>query len=187
VREPGGEPFTFTSAWVINSAGLFADKIARMVGIDTACCGYDLSYCRGQYFRIQNPSKFSLSHLVYPPATNVSLGIHVTPDLGEGLRLGPDAKYISSIEYTLDENEQVHFYESVRTFLPNLELTDLMPDTVGVRPKLQKENEGFHDFVLNEESEKGFPQFINLIGIESPGLTGCLSLARQVKKFLKRS
>jgi L-2-hydroxyglutarate oxidase LhgO len=111
------------------------------------------------------------------------LGIHITPDLAGGLRLGPDAKYVSEINYDINEVDKKVFYESVRRFLPTLELGDLIPDTTGIRPKLQIETEDFRDFVIKEESEKGFPGFINLIGIESPGLTSCLAIADIVKRF----
>jgi len=184
VKEPGGDSFSFQSSIVINAAGLNSDKIARMAGLDIKKYSYDISYCRGAYFRIRNPKKFSISHLVYPPATKIDLGIHITPDLGGGLRLGPDAKYISEIDYNIDEADKAKFQESVKIFLPTLEAEDLIPDTVGVRPKLQKETEGFRDFVISEESEKGFPGFINLIGLESPGLTSCLAIAEIVSAFI---
>jgi len=56
----------------------------------------------------------------------------------------------------------------------------------GIRPKLQEEGAPFRDFVICDESEKGFPDFINLIGIESPGLTSCLAIAEMVKKIVDK-
>ena len=185
VREPQGDTFSFESPIVINAAGLCCDKVAAMVGIDIQKCGYKLNYCKGQYFRIEHPKKFSINHLVYPPSTQISLGIHITPDLGEGIRLGPDAKYVPGVDYNVNEKDKVHFYESVKKFLPVLESDDLISDTAGVRPKLQKEGEDFHDFVIEEETDKGFPGFINLVGIESPGLTSCLAITEIVKKIVK--
>ncbi|UCG35781.1 MAG: NAD(P)/FAD-dependent oxidoreductase [Candidatus Omnitrophota bacterium] len=183
VKEPSGETFAFITPTVINSAGLYADKIAQMPGINIEDAAYKLHYCKGQYFRIAHPKKFSINHLVYPPATKIDLGIHLTLDLGGGLRLGPDAKYIPSIDYNINEADSAYFYESVQKFLPSLSQDDLIPDTAGIRPKLQKETEDFRDFVINEESDKGFGRFINLIGIESPGLTGCLAIAEIVEKL----
>lgn len=187
VKEPKGDTFSFQSQAVINAAGLNSDKVAQMAGIDIDKYFYRLNYCKGQYFRIGNPKKFSISHLVYPCATQISLGIHITPDLGGGLRLGPDAKYISEINYQIDEADRGCFYESVKRFLPFLEPEDLVPDTVGIRPKLQKEDEIFKDFIIQHESDKGLPGFVNLIGIESPGLTACLAIAEIVKKVLKNA
>ena len=187
VREPSGETFSFTTPIVINSAGLYSDKIAQMVGIDVEKESYKIHLCRGQYFRIAYPKKFPLDHLVYPPATKIDLGIHLTLDLAGGLRLGPDAKYISKIDYNINEGDAEYFYESVKKFLPTLELEDLIPDTVGIRAKLQAENEDFRDFLIKEESAKGLPGLINIIGIESPGLTGCLAIAEIVKKLAQPS
>lgn len=185
VREPEGDSFSFQSKIVINCAGLWSDKIAEMVGIDVEKHFYRLHYCKGKYFRIRNPKKFSITHLVYPPPTKVSLGIHITPDLGGGLRLGPDARYVSNINYDIDEGEKGLFLRSIEKFLPALKLDDLVPDTAGIRPKLQAEKEDFRDFVIEEASEKGFPGFVNLIGIESPGLTSCLAIAEIVKNLLR--
>ena len=187
VREPQGEDFSFKAAMVINAAGLYSDKVAGLAGIDVDKNHYKIHYCRGQYFRIAHPNKFLIDHLIYPPSTKISLGIHITPDLGGGLRLGPDAKYIDSIDYNIDEKDKGDFYRAVKKFLPQLELDDLIPDTVGVRPKLQAKDDDFRDFVIKEESENGLDNFINTIGIESPGLTACLAIAEIVKKIVETS
>lgn len=184
VREPKGDLFSFQTETVINAAGLNSDRIAEMAGIDIEKSSYRLHYCKGQYFRIKNPKKFSITHPVYPPPTEISLGIHVTPDLAGGLRLGPDSTYVQKIDYDVNEEDKTKFSDSVRKFLKTLEPDDLIPDTAGIRPKLQGENELFRDFVISNEEEKGFPNFINLIGIESPGLTSCLAIAELVKKLL---
>jgi len=183
VKDTGGRFFSLKSDIVINAAGLCAGKIAQMAGIDIKVCGYDLSYCKGQYFRISSPGKFKVRRLIYPPDTRLSLGIHITPDLTGGLRLGPDAKYIAKIDYNINEADKTIFCEAVKRFLPGLGEGDLIPDIAGIRPKLQKEDEDFRDFVVVEESEKGLLGFINCIGIESPGLTASLAIARKIKVF----
>lgn len=186
VKETGGGLFDFQSQAVINSAGLSSDKIAALVGLDTGKLFYRIFYCKGQYFRVRNPQKFSIRRLIYPPATKTDLGIHITPDLAGGLRLGPDAKYVDKIDYDVDEKDKTNFHSSVRRFLPRLEMEDLVLDTAGIRPKLQGPNDDFRDFIIRDEAENGFPAFINLIGIESPGLTACLSIAEKVKKIAVR-
>lgn len=186
VREPRGEEFSFKASTVINAAGLYSDKVAKLAGIDIDTNNYNIHYCRGQYFRIAHPNKFSINHLIYPPSTKISLGIHITPDLGGGLRLGPDAKYIDAIDYNIDEVDKDNFYSAAKNFLPSLEIDDFIPDTAGVRPKLQAEKEGFRDFVIKEESDNGFPGLINLIGIESPGLTSCLAIAEIIKETVQK-
>jgi len=102
------------------------------------------------------------------------------------LRLGPDDEYVTTIEYTIDPAKQKPFWESVRTFMPFIEESDLSPDTSGIRPKLQGPTEGFRDFIIKDEAASNLPGLINLIGIESPGLTASLSIARIVKEMAKR-
>lgn len=177
--------FKFFTRILVNSAGLNSDKVAKMVGL----CDdeYRLKYCKGNYFRISsNKAKF-INRLVYPvPKKNrVGLGIHATLDLAGGLRLGPDDEYVEKIDYTVEVSKKEFFYESVRKFLPFIYLEDLSPDTAGIRPKLQGPGEDFKDFVIKEESANGFPGFINLIGIESPGLTSSFSIARMVKDMIR--
>jgi len=184
VKEPSGDLFSFETSIVINAAGLHADRVAAMAGFDIAACGYQLHLSKGQYFRISNPKKFAVTHPVYPPASKTDLGIHITPDLAGGLRLGPDARYATRIDYTVDEKDKKVFCDSVSRFLPKLTLEDLVPDTAGMRAKLQAPGVDFSDFVIQEESAKGFKNFINLIGIESPGLTSSLAIARLVETFL---
>ncbi|PIQ89365.1 MAG: FAD-dependent oxidoreductase [Candidatus Omnitrophica bacterium CG11_big_fil_rev_8_21_14_0_20_42_13] len=186
VKEPGGELFKFETRFVVNAAGLSSDKVAAAAGMDIEKLGYKISYCKGQYFRIKNSGKFSIKRLIYPPATKIDLGIHITPDLAGSLRLGPDAKYIDHIDYSVNEEDKKIFLNSAKRFLPALEIGDLISDTCGIRPKLQEEGEDFRDFVIREEGAEGLDGFINLIGIESPGLTGCLAIAEIVNTFIKK-
>lgn len=185
VKEPNSDEFSFETKVLINSAGLWADKIAALAGIDIEKCKYKLHYCKGQYFRLRSPEKFNIKHLIYPPETQESLGIHFTLDLASGIRLGPDAFYVDVIDYTIEEGARAYFLKSVKKYLPSLVLDDLTPDTSGIRPKLQAKGADFEDFIIKEESSKGFPGLINLIGIESPGLTACLAIAEIVEKMVK--
>ncbi len=184
VDEPDGGSFSFRAAAVINAAGLYSDQVAAMAGIDTAQAGYKLHYCRGQYFRLEHPARFNIRHLVYPPATAAGLGIHITPDLAGGLRLGPDAAYVDAIDYHFDPSSRDLFYRAVKGFLPAFLPEDLVPDTVGIRPKLQGPGDDLRDFVVAEEAGRGAAGWINLVGIESPGLTACLAIARRVAAML---
>jgi len=181
-----GEAYSFITEIVINCAGLDSDIVAKMVGIEND--DYDLSYCKGDYFRIGNRKNFLVKGLVYPVSRpdDTDLGIHVTPDLAGGSRLGPDAEYTGSreIDYAVDSGKMDLFYDSVKTFLPFLEKEDLSVDTSGIRAKLQGPGEGFRDFVIRHESEAGFNGFIDLIGIESPGLTASPAIAQMVKEIV---
>jgi len=187
VEEPEGDTYSFESRVVVNCAGLRANKVASFVGIDPETSSYKIHYSKGQYFRIKNPGKFSIKHLIYPPPTETDLGIHVTPDLGGGLRLGPDAVYVSEINYDIGEKDRDKFFFFFKKFLPKLEIDDIIPDTAGIRAKLQPENGPFRDFVIQDETKLGFPGFIDVIGIESPGLTSSLAIGGLVKSYVETS
>lgn len=170
-----GERFDLTSERVVNASGLQSDVVARMTGKV-----YSHHYCKGDYFRISNARKGIVKRLVYPvPEKNhVGLGVHLTLDLGGGMKLGPDSTYIDRVEdYTVDAAKGDQFYESAVKFLPFIRRDDIAPDMAGIRPKLQGKGDGFRDFVISED----LPGFINLVGIESPGLTAAPAIARQVK------
>ncbi len=173
---------------VINCAGLDADIIAGMVGIDILKEKYNLHYCKGQYFRVSLEKSKLINRLVYPVPLPKSggLGIHATPDLAGSLRLGPDDNYLDNKikDYSVDEKKKNDFFSSIVKFLPFLEEDDLSPDLSGIRPKLQPRGGEFRDFIIREETDKGLSGFINLVGIESPGLTASPAIARVVKDMV---
>lgn len=173
---------------IINCSGLDSDNTAKMAGMDIEKLNYGLHYCKGQYFRVNQKKSSLINKLVYPvpKPKSAGLGIHATLDLSGSLRLGPDDNYLDSREkdYSVDDSRRPEFYLSAKKFLPFLEEADLSPDIAGIRPKLQKSGEAFRDFVIKDESENGLPGFINLIGIESPGLTASLAIGKYVGELI---
>jgi L-2-hydroxyglutarate oxidase LhgO len=187
VSEQSGSEFSFTTRYLINSAGLDADNISKLAGIDNQdYCQY---FWKGEYFSLANGKHKLISRLVYPvPLKNtVGLGIHTTVDLSGRVKLGPNAVFLKNKQkdYSITPGHKEEFYQSVKTYLPFLEPEDMVPDQVGIRPKLQKPGDPVKDFIIKEESDAGFPGFINLLGIESPGLTACLSIAEYVSRLLQ--
>ncbi len=187
VSEQSGSEFSFTTRYLINAAGLNADNISSLTGIDKQ--EYRQYFWKGEYFSLANGKHKLISRLVYPvPLKNtVGLGIHTTVDLSGRVKLGPNAVFIENNrkDYSITPGHKEEFYQSVKTYLPFLEPEDLVPDQVGIRPKLQKPGDSVRDFIIKEESNAGFPGFVNLLGIESPGLTACLSIAEYVLKLLQ--
>jgi L-2-hydroxyglutarate oxidase LhgO len=181
-----GRPSDFTSAAVVNAAGLESDTIASLAGIDVDAAGYRLAYCKGSYFALPGSYRTAVQRLVYPVPTPHSLGVHAVLDLTGRIRFGPDAEYLGTrtLDYSVDESKRPAFAASVRRILPFVQDADLTPDLAGIRPKLQKEGEPVRDFVIEEESGRGLPGFVNLIGIESPGLTASPAIARMVARML---
>jgi L-2-hydroxyglutarate oxidase LhgO len=180
----GENEYEFLSDVVINSAGLGSDAIAALAGVNLEKKEYKIYPCKGCYFR--SSLNFNIKRLIYPvPSHNVhNLGIHLTIDLSGSTRFGPDAKYVDDIDYCVDESSKEGFYNAIKKYLPSVTLDSLYPDTSGIRPKTQLPGGPFRDFIIKEESDCGLPGFINLIGIESPGLTSCLAIAEFVENLL---
>ncbi len=168
--------------WIVNVAGLHSDEIARLAKVEK----YRIYPCRGEYFRI--PPLPGIDTLIYPVKKKNSpgLGIHLTLGLDGSHRLGPDAVYVESkndFSPPSDlEAKRDLFLRSAKRFIPGLRETDLQYDSCGIRPKLRAPHETAEkDFVLSEDA----PALINLVGIESPGLTGAMDLAQRVSLMIR--
>ncbi len=196
-RLPGGYRLTlagpsgtesFTAERVVNAAGLEADTVAGLAGIDAAVAGYRLHWCKGSYFSASSRVARLVSRLVSPPPGRESLGVHVVLDTGGRVRFGPDAEYLAArtADYRVDPAKRAAFVEAARRLLPDVTEEDLEPDIAGIRPKLQGRGEPFRDFVIAEESARGLPGFVNLVGIESPGLTASPAIAEEVARLVGR-
>ncbi len=180
-RDSSGED-SVTARAVVNAAGLGAQEVMRMAGLDPEGMGLALRMCKGEYFSVTGAKRNVVSTLVYPsPSADLTgLGIHTVVDLGGGLKLGPNAHYVDEIDYTVDPCHANEFAEGVRPFLPAIEPGDLSPDMSGVRPKLAGPGEPARDFYIAHECDHGAEGLFNLVGIESPGLTASPAIGRLV-------
>jgi L-2-hydroxyglutarate oxidase LhgO len=177
-----GEKFHVTAKTVVNCAGLYSDRVATMAGLDVDKVGYRIYPCKGDYFRVAG--KPVVKMLVYPTPKGPGLGIHLTPDLGESIRLGPNAYYVDKIDYTVESDEK-EFRQDVARFVPKICQYQLHEDSSGIRPKLEGPNDGFKDFVIRHEADRGLFGFINLVGIESPGLTAAPAIGELVAEIVE--
>ncbi len=174
------EPFAFRCRFLINAAGLHAQELAtRIEGLEKSKVPA-LFLSRGCYFSLAGKAPFR--HLIYPvPEQNQrGLGIHATLDLAGQVRFGPDVEYVDEIDYRVAEDRRETFAEAIRRYYPGLRADQLHPDYSGIRPKLCGPDGGVADFVIQEESTHGLKGLVQLFGIESPGLTASLAIARQI-------
>ena len=181
------EPYEIKVGAIINCAGLHSDWIAALAGIEVEAASYKLCWVKGEYFSLSSQWGKKLSHLIYPiPEKNIrGLGTHVTIDVGGQAKLGPNVVEISrSEDYDVSESSKNKFFEAAKLYLPNLSEEDISPAYSGIRPKLSKAGEPVRDFVIAEESSKGYPGLVSLIGIESPGLTSALAIAKKVSALV---
>ena len=188
LNDADGMIYSFSSAIVINSAGLESDNIARLTGITDDYL--KIMFCKGEYFRINPPKNRLLNKLIYPvPHPKLEhIGVHVTVDIAGGVKLGPDVKYLESnvYDYRLTPSKQEAFFLAAKKFLPFLEFDDIAPEMAGIRPKLQKPGEQIRDYYIMVESGRGYLGFINLIGMESPALTSSIAIAGYVYNMVER-
>lgn len=181
-EDPGGEAGAVDAGVVINAAGLEADLVAAGMGLDIDALEYRMRYVKGSYFRLSEAWRGRVRHLVYPvPHVGLAgLGSHVTLDLAGALRLGPDVEFLKDrvTDYSVDPTRAASFERAARRYLPDVTLEQLRPDQAGIRARRVLADEtASPDFVIAEESARGLPGWVNLIGIESPGLTASLEIA----------
>jgi len=169
--------FDLAAKIVVNAAGLEAPQVASALGGQRR--GY---YAKGHYYALSGRSPFT--HLVYPVADEGGLGVHVTLDLAGQARFGPDVVWIDEAEYAFDMANRDRFVESIRTYYPDIDPDRLHPDYTGIRPKLAPAGSPASDFVIEGPCEHGVPGLVNLLGIESPGLTSSFALAERVVGLL---
>jgi len=179
-----GERETIIASAVVNAAGLLASEVAASVGLPIEQLGYVQKLCKGDYFAVAPRVGRLLTHLVYPMPVHAGLGVHLTFDTGGQLRAGPDTEYIDAPRYDVAPDKRTAFYKAVSRYLPEVQEDDFSPDFAGLRPKLQGPKEPFRDFVIEESSKHGLPRFVNLLGIESPGLTSSEAIAEYVRELL---
>jgi L-2-hydroxyglutarate oxidase LhgO len=169
-----------TCGVLVNAAGLGCDRVAELAGLDPDALGYRLHPCKGDYFALAPGRKVKVDRLVYPLPQQAGLGIHTTIDMGGRIGFGPDTEFVDTLDYRVDPAKAEAFARAISRYLPMVEADWLVPDFAGIRPKLSAPGEGFRDFVIREESDAGRPGLINLVGIESPGLTAAGAIAERV-------
>ena len=153
---------------------------------EESAAGYRQHWWKGSYFSVSPARASVVERLVYPVPEHVSLGVHVVIGLDGRLRFGPDADYLADREfdYRVDAAKRPGFAASARRLVPALREEDFEPDMAGIRAKLQGPGEGFRDFVIAEERARGLAGLVNLIGIDSPGLTSSPAIAEEVERLL---
>ena len=189
IKNPDQSLSKITTSTVVNCAGLNSWDICKIAKINND--KYKLQFSKGSYFWINNKIFSEISCLIYPTPNKQlnGLGIHLTKGLDGRIRLGPDNEYIGedlSLDYSINTSKKLEFYNSCKKYLPDLGIGDLEPDFSGIRPKLQKPTEKFRDFVISNEVSLGYKNFINMVGIESPGLTSSIAIGNYALGLLKK-
>jgi L-2-hydroxyglutarate oxidase LhgO len=174
----GAEPTSLGCRLFVNAAGLAAPKLARRIdGMPPALVPKEY-FAKGDYFSLVGRAPFS--RLIYPVPVKGGLGIHLTLDLAGQARFGPDIEWVDTLHYEVDPAKAALFYAGVRRYFPDLKDGALLPAYSGIRPKIVPPGVAAQDFVVQGPAAHGVAGLINLFGIESPGLTSSLALAKLV-------
>ena len=185
VRDPSGI-FSFETRVLVNCAGLYSDRVAEMAGLDIEKADYRLQWIKGEYYSVGGGKNKLINRLIYPVPAAVSVGVHVCFDVSWRLRLGPHLYPVDEKSYKIDDSRRHDFLiSSMLKALPFIEPSDLEPESSGILAMLQGERFGLRDFVIRHEDDKGLPSFINLVGIESPGLTSSPAIGRYVGRLIE--
>lgn len=182
-----GETSAITAETLINAAGLGAVDMHNL--IVPAAQHKQLYYAKGNYFSY-GASSPRVSRLIYPaPEPGAAgLGTHLTLDLGGRLRFGPDVEWVDRPdELTVNGSRLPQAISEIKKYLPGVDETLLVPDYAGIRPKLSDrgavlKGKSFNDFIIRNED--GYEGWVNLLGIESPGLTSSLAIAERVEELM---
>jgi len=176
--EEDAQDETIEARCVINAAGLFADEVAAMLGNRS----WKIYPVRGEYCEVRGPRSSLINNLVYPlpHSDGLSLGVHFTKTLWGTFLLGPTATYVDGKDnYEKNRLPIAAFAESAKQLLPEIEESDLQLGYSGLRPKLvPAEHKGIVDFVITRDPN--VPRAIQLVGMESPGLTAAPAVAEHV-------
>ncbi len=190
----GDMPMRLAARAVINASGLFAPLLARRLPRLSAVTPPVAHLAKGNYFSLQARSPFS--RLVYPVPEPGGLGVHLTLDLQGRARFGPDVEWLvppantseaqtsSDLNYTVDPDRASRFESEIRRYWPALPTHALLPDYAGIRAKISGPGEASRDFYIETAAEHGISGLINLMGIESPGLTSSLAIGEHVASRL---
>jgi L-2-hydroxyglutarate oxidase LhgO len=173
---------------LVNAAGLNAVALARsMQGLDTGGWPQALPqayFAKGNYFTLAGKAPFS--RLVYPVPEAAGLGVHLTLDLGGQAKFGPDVQWVDDpADLQVDPRRGDAFYAEVRRYWPALQDGALQPGYAGMRPKINGPHQAAADFSILGPAEHEVRGLVNLLGIESPGLTSSLAIAAEVMSRLK--
>jgi len=165
----------FSARTVINASGVYSDSVSKMAGIES----FKINPRKGQYILFQKGTGSVVNTVVFQVPTNKGKGILVTSTFHGNLMLGPNSEEVSNREdKETDEISLKYVIDTARKSLPKFDLNKQLKTFSGIRPTSDN-----GDFIIREE----YPGFINVAGIESPGLTSSPAIADMVIDIIARS
>jgi glycerol-3-phosphate dehydrogenase len=169
-----GDGRTVKARYVVNSAGLYADDVSRIFGGEE----FSIKARKGEYFLMDKLTRARPDRVVFPVPTAVSKGMLVIPTVEGTVLVGPTADIVEDkTDYSTTAGHLEEILESGKAMIPSLSRNDVITSFAGLRPCLDE------DFYI-EPSAKA-PAFVQVAGIQSPGLTASPAIGLYVKDLLK--
>jgi len=173
----------FTGRWVINCAGLFAYQVSKWLGFGA----YEPARVKGEYIILDQKVGQMLPLPAYPVPNpkEGGLGIHLTPSVDGNVFVGPSNEYLDDADdYSATQSTMDMLIEDGSRIFPYLKREYFIRNFAGIRPKLASKTEGgYRDFVVERREDKA-PWAVNLVGIESPGLTSAVPISREIVRLM---
>ena len=171
----------FSVKWIFNAAGKGAKDISDMLGIT----GYRVIGSKGNYLVLDKRLGPLLPMPVYPVPSNTYMGIHVTPTVDGNVTVGPDAVNTDDFGYYgVPADKMEYLRKSASSLWPHISRKDVIRTFSGILSKWVDENGIIQDFRIEVRDDIA-PGAVNLIGIESPGLTAAVPIARYAISLLR--
>ncbi len=166
--------------YVINCAGVFADQIAKMIG-DTS---FKIIPRKGEYYLLDKTEATMVNHVLFKCPTSMGKGILITPTAHGNVLMGPTAIDLDfdsklDVDTTIDGLETVK--REISCVIPELTTRNAITSFAGLRAHIEGEHS---DFIVEPSKVNG--KFINVAGIESPGLTAAPAIGRYVEKIFRQ-
>jgi L-2-hydroxyglutarate oxidase LhgO len=171
------EKTELTSRAFVNASGLWANEVARgLSGVNQAIP--EIFYAKGNYFSYSGSTPFR--RLIYPLPEPGGLGVHLTLDLNNRGRFGPDVEWIETPDFMPNAARGDTFVREVSQYWPEIVQREMTIDFCGIRPKLTRPGEPAADFRIDGPDLYDGVNLVQLFGIESPGLTSALAIGEYV-------
>lgn len=172
--EIGTSAGRFRAGYVINAAGLYADDVSRMAGVDS----FTIKPRKGEEFLLDKKREHMTRHLLFPLPSGTSKGILVTRTSDGNPMIGPTAEDVDDkTDLSTTEEGLRRVLEGARRLVPSVNGNDIIAYFAGLRPAAGD------DFIIRHEEKA--PGFINVAGIQSPGLTAAPAIALEVAGILR--